>query len=138
MAGQGQQAFRGFLGFARRSQYQCEQGRRKGVENGASSRSVAGRLHTHQPHQTGQLVGSGTDTIFFTAVRGPRHEICGEVVTDQSVMRRRDEKSTTQQIELLALAIVLAQHPSGRPPVLPGMDRSLPATVVQYMRRTMR
>lgn len=50
----------------------------------------------------------------------------------------RNEKSTTQQIELLAVAIVLAQRPSRRSPVLPGMDRRLPATVVQHMRRTVR
>ena len=68
MPGQGQQAFRGFLGFARRSQHQREQGRRKGVENGASSRSIAGGLHSHQPDQTGKLVGGGPDALFVMAV----------------------------------------------------------------------
>ena len=51
----------------------------------------------------------------------------------------RDEKPSTQQIQLLALAIVLAQHPSGRAPTLSRVpDRRLPATVVQHMRRTVR
>lgn len=98
----------------RRSQHQREQGRRKRVENGASSRSVADGLHPHQPHQTCQLVGSGPDTGFSMVVHSPYHQICRQVVTDQSIMGRRDKKSAAQQIELLVLAIVLAQHPPGR------------------------
>lgn len=112
--------------------------RRKYVEDGTSSRLVPGRLHSHQPHQAGQLAGGGADSIFFMTVHSPRHQICRHVVANQPVMGWCDEKSTTQQIELFALAIVLAQHPSRNPPVLPGTDRCLPTTVVQHMRRTVR
>ncbi|GLQ53313.1 hypothetical protein GCM10010862_05710 [Devosia nitrariae] len=51
-------------------------------------------------------------------------------------MRWCNEKSSTQQIELLALAIVLAKHPSGGGPTFVSTDWRSATTVVQNMRCT--
>lgn len=96
MAGQRQQACGGLFGLACRAKYEGEQRRSERVEHGGSSQLVAGGLHAHQRHETGQLVRSGLDA-FVIAVLGPYHQIGGEIVANQAIMGRCDAKPPAQQ-----------------------------------------
>src|ERR1700756_3761903 len=105
MAGQRQQACRGLFGSARLAQYQREERRGKGVENRVSTDFVASGLIAHQRHETGQVVRSRPYRRFTMTLHGPDNYVRGQVIANQPIMRRPDEKSPTQHVQTLALAV---------------------------------
>ncbi|MNY69540.1 hypothetical protein D3C86_2074900 [compost metagenome] len=80
------------------------------------------------------MIRSGHDALFTMAVHGPYHQIRGKIIANQPIMGRSDEKSSAQQVQMLALAIILAEHPSCRTLAIVGKPWRMSATIVQHVR----
>ncbi len=92
MAGQCQQACRGLLdSLAARS------ARVNSAEVSALRMAVAtsayrlGGFHAHQTHEAGEVVRGRSVSRFIAAGHGPHHQRRGQVIANQSIMRRADE-----------------------------------------------
>ncbi len=72
------------------------------------------------------------------AVHSPYHQIRGQVIANQPIMGRSDEKSPAQHVQMLTLAIILAEHPSCGTLAIVGKPRRMSAAIVQHVRRPVR